>query len=177
MVDFQKIAKELDKVVKKTAVVYARDVESLIYAILKERGIGFNEVPRSYIQEAAYNASKDIHKHMLYHPDGLEQLKVIGYLCFWVRKIKPIIGATEMGKPLKEANEIVAVHMAGELCVKYARAYPGDIPEKDPEAVKKRVTSFLRDKRRIKYLVHSMRYRTFGPHHFVMLLQNIVYGF
>ena len=105
----------------------------------------------------------------LYHPNGVEPLKVFGYMCFWVRKIKPVIGATQLGKPFNEANELISIHMGAHLCVRYAKLYPGDIPNNDQDGVKLRAKAFLKDRRRMDYLIHCMLYRTFGPHHYVTL--------
>lgn len=175
--DLKSISAHLNAVVSEEAVLYARDIEKLVDSLLKELRIDYNEVPRTYLEEAAYNAAKDIYKMALYHPDGLEPLKTFGYMCFWVRKIKPVLGATRQGKPCREVNELLSIHMAASLCVRYSALYPEDIPNRDKDAVKRRAKAFLGDKRRMDYLVHCMRYRTFGPHHYVMILQNIVYGF
>jgi hypothetical protein len=173
----REIATHLEEAVKSESVAYARDMETIIDSQMKEIGVDYKEIPRSSIQEAAYSAAKDIYKITLYHPDGIDTMKVFGYFCFWVRKIKPVHGATQYGKPFRHINELLSIHMAAHLCVRFAENHPTKIPNKDVEGVKRRALNFIQDSRRVDYLVHSMRYRTFGPHHYVMILQNIIYGF
>jgi hypothetical protein len=174
----QEIAKYLDSQVKLQATKYVRYLNSIIVRELEELNIQYDDIVDTCLLEAALNAAKDLNKMALYHPiNGVEPLKLLGYLCFWVRKIKPVIGAKQGGEPYRAVNELLSIHMAAILCVRYAKKHPGDVPNSDASAVERRARSFMKDQRRVDYLVHCMRYRTFGPHHYVMILQNIVYGF
>lgn len=176
--DLKAIAEHLNAEVEREAIAYARDIDLLANGALKELGAVHYSIVKPCVYEAAFNAAKDIYKNMLYHPNGIEQIKLFGYLCFWVRKIKPVMGGVKAdGSPFRDINEMVAIRMAAQLCIRYAKLHREDIPNSDVDAVKNRAKAFLNDPRRVDYLIHSMRYRTFGPHHFVMLLQNVVYGF
>lgn len=175
--DLRAISKRLNEIVKVEAAKYAKDLETLVDKELSELCVDYKEVPRSLLEEAAFNCAKDIYKIALYHPDGVEPLKAFGYMCFWVRKIKPIVNPTKNGNPFDQINELISIHLGAALCLRYARQHPDDVPNGDADAVKRRAQVLLNDNRRMDYLIHSMRYRTFGPHHYVMILQNIVYGF
>lgn len=173
----KELSSHLYALVNAEAPAYAKLIDGMARSSLRSLNIELASVSKEGVIEAAYNAAKDMIKYNLYHPGGVELIKQFGYLCFWVRKVKPIMGGTKDGKQPLDVNELVSIRMATQLCVKYAICCPEDLPEGGVEAVRARAKAFLNDERRIGYLVHSMRYRTFGPHHYVLILQNIVYGF
>lgn len=175
--NFHEIAEVVDAEVKKYAVFYSRETDKVVLRILQDIGVQTHSVPRTLIEEVGYNVAKDFCKLSIYHPKGVDLLKPLGFMCFWVRKIKPIREAVRDGVNIKEINELVSVRMMGHLAKRYAEKHPGDIKDGDVDGVHARVRGFIGDEKRVDYIIHCMRYRTFGPHHYIMLLQNIVHGF
>lgn len=136
--------------------------------------------------------------------DGIHPTKHIGYLAFWVRKLKPIscafptslIITTDDRHQIDEKeeialiNELAAVYLSQHLLMSYAD--DGVIFQAENEKQKKTFMSALLKSMRFSILddhalgpstislltniIYDMRYRTFGPHHLVHILNHLIYA-
>ena len=130
----------------------------------------------------------------------LHPSKPIGYLAFWIRKLKPISNAYplnllsksptgELSEECLDINEMVAIYIMGYLLEKYAEKgvlIPNQSKEKTL-ATTIRVTETFHDLLNSRLflgseagnvfssLKHDMRYRTFGPHHMVHIVNSIIW--
>jgi hypothetical protein len=132
---------------------------------------------------------------------NIHPAKYVGYLCFWVRKLKPISRAFPRGEAQKAkdngeklahsleiitANEIVTVSLCVLWLFKFCKA--GKIPELGGpvEKAKHRLGNAMfdvlnlgsdvgaREGSILESVTYDMRYRTFGPHHLVHLNYHIL---
>lgn len=122
--------------------------------------------------------------------------KWAGYWAFWLRKLKPITVTErpESSNLSKEdavnINEIVAIQFAFEVvsqfrmssqlqdhvsrkCKKHKRGACDGL-----SCFKNHVNKYVNfeDEFYYNYIIYSLRNRTFGPHHFALLLENIIYA-
>lgn len=140
-------------------------------------------------------------------PDaGIRPAKYVGFIAFWVRKLKPISRAfkhadivkqqgrykVDSAKEVRHINELVAIKLAVEVLREFLEANlvtvpnaPGSKPtmiEWNPEAYEAELKSFFDQKLGpdgmsvIESLLYDMRYRTFGPHHLVHLFDQLVFN-
>ncbi|WP_373356941.1 hypothetical protein [Pseudoroseicyclus sp. CXY001] len=125
--------------------------------------------------------------------------KWAGYWGFWVRKLKPIKlirPSTERGfenisnNDAANINELVALHFALEIAAAHRRY--GNFQDRvlencsraqnglcdGVECFWKYAERYLNfsDEFFIKYITYSMRNRTFGPHHFALLVENMIFS-
>jgi hypothetical protein len=133
---------------------------------------------------------------------NIHPAKYVGYLCFWVRKLKPISRAfsrtetqkaKDRGGALAHQDEIITANetVTVSLCVlwlfKFCKA--GKIPELNGMTVdraKERLSNAMfdvlnlgsdvgaREGSILESVTYDMRYRTFGPHHLVHLNYHIL---
>ncbi len=82
-------------------------------------------------KEIVVHYERDISRLQLIHSDGVHPAKCVGYLVFWVRKLKPIsmaysLSAIQRAKPDEELNESLlineeaAIFLALHLTLSYA---------------------------------------------------------
>jgi len=165
----------IDASVEKRAAEIRLLADAVIPMVLKSYGVGTSSSSNLAMNEASYNCAKDLEKIAIYQKDRVNQLKTFGYFGFWIRKIKPIEQATRHGAAFKEVNEYLSIWILGALVTRHYKL----IAEKDPSRKEEAATiirtfdKLLNDQKRMDYLVHCMRSRTFGPHHYVIMLQQI----
>ena len=115
---------------------------------------------------------------MLYHGDSVEFTKMIAYACFWLRKLKPvsdttISSVTHESEKVHEVNEYIFLYLMKELTVTFIEDGMVDL---DPQSTLNKLKIFFEDKGLVEYITHSMRRRTFGPHHYVIILKMLLSG-
>ncbi len=146
--------------------------------------------------------SNQLHKNK---SDGVSIYKYAGYWAFWIRKTKPITyavkksnlqikpsgeyGSSDFQDELLDINERVALEIALSLIVLSRKENLIEADTVRFQCSKKEICDGsqclikywrelfnFNEKGVLNYLIYSMRYRTFGPHHFVLMLQIISHG-
>lgn len=144
--------------------------------VLKHYGVTVFSQSNILMNDVAYNCAKDLEKIAIYQKDKVNQLKTFGYFGFWVRKIKPIEQASRNSSAFKEVNEYLSIWVICSLVTRHYKL----IAKKDKSRTKEAgaaiaaVDKMISDSKRMEYLVHCMRSRTFGPHHYVIILQQMI---
>lgn len=137
---------------------------------MKERGLGYEGYEQEAISDLVSQASRDRQRLLIYQSGRLDHVKFAAYLCFWFRKIKPIwkgiVEAT--GKRLPDINERIALYMLAEIVYQLDKNHKPEVAD----ARRRNFEDFFNSPR-FEYTVKSMRTRTFGPHHIVMLADSL----
>ncbi|OAN56863.1 hypothetical protein [Magnetospirillum moscoviense] len=158
------------------AALISDKLERVVPRVLAKYGVEWHEVEPGWFDEVAANTAKDLEKLAVYQNEAVDPHKQIGYAAFWIRKLKPIkIAHTNDKKPFACVNEHLSLWLACEQLVSHMDAVVadrGDQALKLRDEVVSRIHRFLKDAKGISYIVHCMRSRTFGPHHYVILLRQ-----
>lgn len=192
----------ISDVPEKQVAFLATECELVFKAILSDLGVKA-KVDSKIVRQLTAFFLRDIYRIDQQQRGSVSLAKHSGYWGFWVRKLKPISGAVLDGDFLSEEelefiNEIVAVYFSIEL-VKENRArelkvtqLPGEqrdmvrvkCSERRPQHCKgtacfeNYVKEYLNFNKRffLNYITYSMRNRTFGPHHFALLIEGLIYS-
>lgn len=150
--------------------------DKLIPQLLESYGVDISSLSNVLMNEAAYNCAKDLEKIAIYQKDQVNQLKTFGYFGFWIRKIRPVEQATRYGSPFKEVNEYLSIWVIVSLVSRHYKFIANKDKSKSREAAAAiaALESLVSDAKRLEYVVHCMRSRTFGPHHYVIMLQQMI---
>jgi hypothetical protein len=153
-----------------------RLADATVPQLLEHYGVTSCNNSNILMNDVAYNCSKDLEKIAIYQKDSVDQLKTFGYFGFWIRKIKPIEQAAKGSSPFKEVNEYLSVWVIGSLVTRHCKLMAKKDPSRRAEAAASiyAIEKLINDSKRLEYLVHCMRSRTFGPHHYVILLQQTI---
>jgi hypothetical protein len=179
-----------------TQIVFLRKTSKrIIKGILKSLQVKA-KVDKDLLEEVAEFFLRDIYRIDRQQRESVSAAKFAGYWAFWVRKLKPISRATPLtkaAKPFADArsiNEIVALQFGIEI-LRHVRTVEGF-----SDNVRQECSNFIEGKcdgsscllayaRRYltfdknfyhDYIIYSMRNRTFGPHHFALLLENMTFS-
>lgn len=159
------------------------------------------DVSDKIVAEMSTYFLRDLNRLREQQKEKVSSIKFAGYWGFWLRKLKPISNAfirgSDRNNPRNEVahiNELVALEISISYILKIAGISDTGGSITDPirgacskhlskecdgsECVKKSAYDFLRFQNagNLKYLIYSMRHRTFGPHHFVTNLDHMVFG-
>nr|CAX84022.1 uncharacterized protein [uncultured bacterium] len=143
---------------------------------MKSYGIKEHELSAKAVREVAWHSARDIQKLAIYQEDSVDPIKFFGYLAFWVRKLKPVRHAVAGGEAITDINEKLSVWILVSAASKYVSESEDVFSKDDALAISDRLKRIVSDGNRMDYLVHCMRARTFGPHHYVIILQQAIYG-
>lgn len=148
-------------------------LHGIIPQILKRRGVAPYDLDSELVRQTAYHTAKDLAKLAIYQDDRVDPIKQIGTLCFWVRKLKPVRSATYIsGQEMYDANERLSLWMLKNNVVAWLQR------ENIYKAgVNSAFNRLWNDQEYFDYLIHCLRYRTFGPHHYIVLARTIVRAF
>ncbi|MEO9517549.1 MAG: hypothetical protein ABJH45_10190 [Paracoccaceae bacterium] len=173
----------------------------IISSILVSLGVEEEEceVDKDILVEVAEFFLRDIYRIDKQQRGSVSIAKWAGYWAFWVRKLKPISminldeGEEYASLTREDAvhiNEIVALQFSLEIVAKYRESGGLEdlvfrkctkVEAKTCDGVDcfwRYATRYLNfaDEFYSQYLTYSMRNRTFGPHHFALLLENIIFA-
>jgi len=182
----------------------ARYLKKLLEQLMYEQCGCLSLVSEVACRDVIIHHERDLNRLRVIHPQGIHPAKHIGYLVFWVRKLKPIAITFRIadianardkeipdGREVAPDNEIVSVYLAQHLLFSYID--DGIIPE-GPVTRHKQKLFKLKVEMIIKYVlnqqidvgsemgnafeafVYDMRYRTFGPHHVVHFVNHIIHA-
>jgi len=173
----------------------------IVSDILESLGVSEteHEIDRDILVEVAEFFLCDIYRIDKQQRGSVSIAKWAGYWAFWVRKLKPISMVNLDDEVEYEnishqdavhINEIVSLQLALEIVAKY-REFDGleDIVGRHCKKIQNGecdgVSCFWKfairymnfsDEFYSKYLTYSMRNRTFGPHHYALLMENIIFS-
>ncbi|WP_448202631.1 hypothetical protein [Azospirillum sp. sgz302134] len=175
---------------------------NLALRILDARGIEAT-LSRASFFDVADRYLVDAERFSAEEPDGVRPSKHVGYIAFWIRKLKPLSNAvvdTESEKDaahsgLKEIvdiNEQMAIWMAFEQLRDFAQAQEIEVHDGASGTDYKLIYTerlfricvdrFCEQKVDVNgsnmfdRLVRDLRYRTFGPHHLVHIFDQFVFS-
>jgi hypothetical protein len=173
----------------------SKQCEGILLAILEKLELSAKIDPE-LVEELTMFFLRDIYRIDQQQRGSVSLAKTTGYWAFWIRKLKPIKDAkltknSSFNKnELTYVNEVVAIQFAMELVTEFRESggftdvVREECNRRDGEACNgvacfgKYVGNYLsfHDEFFKKYLTYSMRNRTFGPHHFAILIENIIYA-
>lgn len=153
-------------------------LERTVPKVLAKYGIDWHEFEPGCFDEVAANTAKDLEKLAVYQNESVDPHKQIGYSAFWIRKLKPIkVAHSRDNKVFSCVNEHLSLWLACEQLISHLDTQAetkGDPARRIRDQIVERIGKFLKDTKGINYLIHCMRSRTFGPHHYVILLRQFV---
>jgi hypothetical protein len=190
------------EVPEKQVAFLATECELVFQAILKDLGV-IAKIDSKIVRQLTAFFLRDIYRIDQQQRGSVSLAKHSGYWGFWVRKLKPISGAKLDGdflsaEELEFINEIVSIYFAIHL-VQENRAREHDITQirgqqsdmvrvqcsedrpghcSGTKCFEKYVKEYLNFNKRffLNYITYSMRNRTFGPHHFALLIEGLIYS-
>lgn len=173
-IDWKSLRNDLDADLEKNAAILSKILKAVIPAALKAEGIEpeIGDTTHRLIAEVAYRTHADIQKLRFYQEDDVDPYKLIAYLCFWIRKLKPIPVYPKNGQALLDINEKLSLWLMSALVEYFAKA---NIIKNigDAKRISEKASVLFRDEQLFKYTVHALRYRTFGPHHYTVIMRLI----
>ena len=190
---------ESESVAEDDVAALAAATESLLLEVSKRLGIS-SELSRKNVFNVAKYFLRDINRIRDRQDGSISAIKFAGYWGFWIRKLKPLSRAFKFGdsrddykKEIVEVNELVALEISVAFIVRIGSLVEHKVVI-DPirgncgcrntgacdgaECAKQAAISFMKFNNylNLRYIVYSMRHRTFGPHHLVTNLDHIVFG-
>ena len=177
---------------------YAAITHKIVERILSATGDFEYELSPLRISHVSYYFMRDIYRLNDRQGGAITATKFAGYWAFWIRKIKPIRFAydrshasyktSKMASEVPEINERVGLELAlsflagegkgtGESLhdqVRYVCRKPCD----GSACLHEYTRAFFTHHRggMQEYLLYSLAYRTFGPHHLTMILDQMIFG-
>jgi hypothetical protein len=184
-----------NEVPDKQVAFLAAECEIVCNSILKDLDIEA-EVDNHIVNQLTTFFLRDIYRIDQQQRGSVSLAKHAGYWAFWIRKLKPISKAVASENSylskdeIESINEVVAVFFAIQLVVEMRQSGSGgDIVRRKCLSDKanpcdgivcfeKYITDYLDFENRffLKTLAYSMRNRTFGPHHFALLIEGLIYS-
>lgn len=143
----------------------------------------------------------DMVRHLGHQKNGIDPAKHVAYLCFWVRKIKPVSDAyyrdelksgnfdddSIVGQEIHDINERVSLLLARYLLRRLALTSKLGQSAMLGAEQELRVVEYFdmymfrsaeateKLKNNFEQYVYDMRYRTFGPHHLTNLVKHAIF--
>jgi hypothetical protein len=165
----------------------------IIESILKQEGYEAT-VSKEILTAVTRFFLRDIYRIDEQQRGRISLSKFAGYWGFWIRKLKPISLAKDTKDPtkkeLQEINELVAISFSCEIVnlLRDTAAFEDfvwqdcsgddDINCDGSKCFNSYVNQFMAANRNffLRYVHYSMRHRTFGPHHFVLFLEQLMFS-
>jgi hypothetical protein len=165
---------QLDADLDKNSAILSKLLKDVIPKALKAEAIDteIGDTTNKLISEVAYRTHADIQKLRFYQEDDVDPYKTISYLCFWIRKLKPLPVYPKNGKAMLDINERLSLWLMSALVARFAEL--GVIKDTvEAKRVTHNAKRFFNNEQLFKDTVHALRYRTFGPHHYTMIMRLI----
>jgi hypothetical protein len=180
----------------------AAESEAVIETILDDLQVSA-KVDDGLLRQVTSYFLRDVYRLDQQQRGSVSLAKYAGYWGFWVRKLKPISSPMLQGDfltkdELEFINEIVSVYLAVQLVMDWrqregmvqgSRGYESEIvrsqcSELNPGncdgvvCFERFVGGYLHFHKKffMNYITYSMRNRTFGPHHFALLMEGLIYA-
>lgn len=176
------------------AVALANDLRFSLHKILAEDLHCFGIVSLAGCNDVVVHLLRDMDRLYALHQKLVHPAKHVAYTAFWIRKIKPVSCAypfshvesatkrnapIDEGEELADANEKICLYYMRRLICEYVAhkqiATPAKLTlEKFISNINGVFDDFVKDtspgpalNNRFEAMIYDMRYRTFGPHHYV----------
>jgi hypothetical protein len=180
---------------------YAQELRYTLNVLLRDDLKCYGSISLACCYDVIEHHMRDIERLYAVHQKLVHASKHIAYLTFWIRKLKPVdtsypISEIERAISTSSAiDESVEVRDVNErICLYYMHTLlkssaadgrikpPGVMPKEDFIAnIDLAFNNFLTEgnggpvlDNRFGAVVYDMRYRTFGPHHVVHLVNHIL---
>lgn len=158
------------------------------------------DVSKKIVFNVARYFLRDINRIRDRQDGSISSIKFAGYWGFWIRKLKPVSNAYRFGtnkldhnSEVIEINELVALEISVAFILRIGTfaehkvivdPMRGACKQRHEQVcdgascVKQMVIDFMNfsNALNLRYIIYSMRHRTFGPHHFVTNLDHIVFA-
>jgi hypothetical protein len=181
----------------------AASLRRLIESVLTDYCGCVGSVSELACQDIIVHHERDLARLRVIHPEGVHPSKHIGYLVFWIRKLKPAANAFPIDQVLAHAsgdippdheittiNELICIYVAQHLVLSYADDgligphFESEQRESFKNRIKAIATGVLSSRIDVGHsegnvfrsFIYDMRYRTFGPHHVVHFINHVVYA-
>jgi hypothetical protein len=178
---------------------YAAVTEAAIRRVLRAMGDLEYQLSPQRLRDLSFHFLRDILRIKDRQSDAVAGTKFAGYWAFWIRKVRPILYAydkesshyntdTQFAAEIPQINERVSLHFAISFLIEQRK--DSDDFLLDPVRgtcgnncagsnclieYSKKLLSHGRGSM-FEYIIYSMSYRTFGPHHMTMFLDQLVFG-
>lgn len=176
------------------AVALANDLRFSLHQILEEDLKCFGIVSLAGCHDVIVHLSRDMDRLYALHQTLVHPAKHVAYAAFWIRKIKPVSCAYPLaeiataqkkktlvddGSELADVNERICLYYTRHLICEYVKhkqiATPAELTtEKYISNIQLIFDRFVKDEspgpalnNRFEAMIYDMRYRTYGPHHYV----------
>lgn len=167
--------------------ILSQQLNRCCLGIMGANGIKYVDHSPEARKTAMLNCGKDIEKMAIFQGDDVDPFKLFGYMGFWVRKIKPFSKAFDHNnKVVIDINERFSLWLIRDATLLYLEKKKVDkidpnsagmqFTQEQIDKCSARFDAFFNNEERFLYVLHCMQNRTYGPHHFVVLIQNMVYG-
>jgi hypothetical protein len=170
----------------------AAATQANIEFILDTKGITDFQISKGRVRNISFYLLRDILRIGDRQDDEISATKFAGYWAFWIRKIKPILYANkienERSTEIEEVNEKVCLLLAFALLESQGKG-EGEFLHDSVRSVchkpcdgancfQSYANYFFSESNKSvhEYITYSMAYRTFGPHHMTMLLDQMVFA-
>jgi hypothetical protein len=173
-IDWILLRSQLDADLDKNSAILSKILKDVIPKALKAEAIDaeIGDTTNRLISEVAYRTHADIQKLRFYQEDDVDPYKMISYLCFWIRKLKPVPVYPKNGKAMLDINERLSLWLMAALVSRFAEI--GVISDAvEAKRITQNARRFFENEQLFKYTVHALRYRTFGPHHYTVIMRLI----
>jgi hypothetical protein len=178
--------------------LYAAITHKVIDRIMIAMGDFDYEISPLRVADVSFYFMRDIYRLNDRQGGTITATKFAGYWAFWIRKVKPVLFAYDRShssySTSKAAAEIAEINerLAFELAVSFLAGEGKGTDDSLHDQVRlecKKVCdgstclhSYTKKffshhgGRMQEYLIYSMAYRTFGPHHMTMILDQMIFG-
>lgn len=169
-IDWAEVRRQLDGDLDKNTAVLSKLLKDVIPKALKAEGFDadLGATTDRLIAEVAHRTQLDLQKLRLYQEDDVDPHKLVAYVCFWIRKLKPIPVYPRTGKAVLDINERLSLWMMSAMTTRLVQH--GAIVAPD---LATKLTKFFANQDFFDYVVHGLRYRTFGPHHYTAMVKLV----
>ena len=167
----------------------------IIEGILDDFGVDA-EIDKEIVLDLTEFFLRDIYRIDRQQRGSISVAKFAGYWGFWIRKLKPLSQPKPIADCVLEENEIKAIneYVAVVYAVKFLIELRGGAVFDDHvsqrcreiesgacdgmKCVSQYTEKYMNFENRffLRYIVYSMRHRTFGPHHFALLIETLIFG-
>src|SRR4029077_19572145 len=189
---------ESEYVADEAVAAIAAATEVLVSEVAARLGVTCDVSKKTVFSVARYFL-RDINRIRDRQDGSISSIKFAGYWGFWIRKLKPLSNAYRFGadkndhnNEVIEINELVALEISVAFILRIGTfaehgvvidLIRGSCSQRRDQTcngavcVKESAIDFMkfRDALNLRYIVYSMRHRTFWPHHFVTNLDHIVF--
>jgi len=170
-----KTIKDVHSVVEALSKDYIYLLSRILEPCCEKHGVNVTTPSNQILIEIAENCARDLVKLSIYQNDEVNPIKTFGYICFWVRKLKPMEATTYGENAVKDINEKLSIWLMEWLIDEFYSEFANDAEHLKAKVIRKRFKKLINSPERMTYLVHCLRNRTFGPHHYALLLDQITH--